>query len=52
MEALSKSFNQGLPLELLYADDLVLLAESEEKQRMLIIRWKKGTEDKGNEMSS
>jgi len=46
MEALSNSFNQGLPLELLYADDLVLLAESEEKLRMLIVRWKEGTEDK------
>jgi len=47
MEALSNSFNQGLPLKLLYADDVVLLAESEEKLPMLTVRWKKGTEDKG-----
>jgi len=32
IEALSKRFKQGLPWEqLLYADDLVLVAESEEK---------------------
>jgi len=29
LEALSKEFRVGQPLELLYADDLVLLAESE-----------------------
>jgi len=28
---LSKSFKQGLPWELLYSDDMVLLAEYEEK---------------------
>jgi len=38
MEALSSSFRQGLPCELLYADDLVLVAESEEDLRMLIVR--------------
>ena len=30
LEALSKKFRKGLPFELLYADDLVLVAESEE----------------------
>ena len=30
LEALSREFREGLPMELLYADDLVLMAESEE----------------------
>ena len=30
LEALSREFKEGLPMELLYADDLVLMAESEE----------------------
>jgi hypothetical protein len=47
MEALSSQFKQGLPWELLYADDLVLLAESEEELKLKIARWKSGMEDKG-----
>ena len=31
LEALSNTFKVGLPWELLYADDLALIAESEEK---------------------
>src|SRR5260221_5452632 len=31
LETLSKEFREGLPWELLYADDLALIAESEEK---------------------
>jgi len=31
MEALLSSFQHGLPWELLYANDLILVAESEEK---------------------
>ena len=30
LEALSRDFREGLPRELLYADDLVLMAETEE----------------------
>ena len=30
LEALSREFRKGLPLELLYADDLVLMADSED----------------------
>jgi len=30
LEALSRDFMDGLPMELLYADDLVLMAETEE----------------------
>jgi len=44
IEALLNSFKQGLPWELLYANDLVLVVESEEK-------WKKGIEAKGLRVS-
>jgi len=30
LEALSRGFGKGLPMELLYADDLVFMAETEE----------------------
>ena len=30
LEALSREFREGLPMELLYADDLVLIAETKE----------------------
>ena len=36
LEALSKEFRKGLPWELLYADDLALIAESEKKLAVLI----------------
>ena len=41
LEALSKKFSKGLPYELLYADDLVLIAESEELLVEKIERWRK-----------
>ena len=47
MEALSSKFRTGLPWELLYADDLVLLAESEADLNDLIAKWKNGMEMKG-----
>ena len=47
MEALSRTFRDGLPLELLYADDLVLLANTEELLVEKIVRWKAGLEAKG-----
>ena len=31
LEALSREFREGLPMELLYADDLVLIAEIKER---------------------
>jgi len=34
MEELLSSFKQGLPWKLLYADDVVLIAESEEKLKI------------------
>src|SRR4030088_2680264 len=47
LEALSKEFREGLPWELLYADDLVLLVESESERTVKIARWKEGFEKKG-----
>ena len=47
LEALSRTFRKGLPMELLYADDLVLMAETEELLVEKIKKWKVGLEEKG-----
>ena len=47
LEALSRHFRKGLPWELFYADDLVLLAESREKLMEKMSIWKEGVESKG-----
>ena len=48
MEALSRTFSdRGLPWELLYADDLVLLADTEDELKEKLQRWKSGLERKG-----
>jgi len=47
LEAISKHFRSGLPWELLYADDLVLIADSEEILLEMIRKWKVGLEQKG-----
>ena len=45
MEALSRRFDdRGLPWDLLYADGLVLLADSEEDLKRKLQRWKSGLE--------
>ena len=44
LEALSREFTTGLPWELLYADDLVLIADSIEELEILLERWKSGME--------
>ena len=36
-----------MPLELLYADDLILMTEIEESLRDKIVKWKSGLEAKG-----
>jgi len=41
-----------LPLELLYADDLILMAESEESLPSKIVKWKSGLEAKGLKMNT
>lgn len=47
LEALSQKFRDGLPYELLYADDLVLIAESRERLMEKLKRWKESMEAKG-----
>ena len=46
MELISQELRAGLPLELLYADDLILMAESEESLRDKIVKWKSGLKQK------
>ena len=48
LEALSREFREGLPMELLYADDLVLIAETKENLLLEMVRnWKEGMGKKG-----
>ena len=47
LEALSSSFRTGFSWKLLYADDLVLIAESIAELETLYERWKSGMEMKG-----
>ena len=46
MEMISREIRAGLPLELLYADDLILMAESEESLRDKIVKWNQGWKQK------
>ena len=47
LEALSREFREGLPTELLYTDDLVLIAETKELLLEKVRKWKEGMEKKG-----
>ena len=47
LEALSREFRTGTPWELLYADDLVIIAETEEELRSKLSKWKQAMEAKG-----
>ena len=47
LEALSRDFREGLPMELHYAVDLVLIVESKELLLEKVRNWKKGMEKKG-----
>jgi len=47
LEALSRKFRGGMVWELLYADDLVLMAETEDLFKKKIMKWKAGMEEKG-----
>ena len=47
MEALSQEFRTGCPWELLYADDLVIVADSLEELKARLKLWKNGLEQKG-----
>ena len=39
MQAIAENFKKGLPWELLYADDLVLMAESKPELEKRLLEW-------------
>ena len=47
LEAFSREFNSGVPWEDLYADDLVIIAESLEECIRRFLTWKEAMEKKG-----
>jgi len=47
MEAISREFRVALPWELLYADDLAVIAETEEELIKKLNEWKDNVESKG-----
>ena len=47
LEALSREFSSGVPWEDLYADDLVIIAESLEVCVRRLLTWKEAMEKKG-----
>ena len=51
MEAISREFRVALPWELLYADDLAVIAETEEELIKRPNEWKDNVESKGMRVS-
>jgi len=51
MEAISREFRVALPWELLYADDLAVIAETEEQLTKRFNEWKDNVECKGKRVS-
>ena len=47
MEAISRKFRVALPWELLYVDDLVVIAETEEDLIKRLNEWKNNVENRG-----
>ena len=47
MQAVTKNAAEGLPWELLYADDLVIIADSFEELKRKMENWKNEIEKKG-----
>ena len=47
MEAISREFSVALPSERLYADDLAVIAETEEELIKRLNEWKENVESKG-----
>jgi len=47
MEALYREFRVALPWELLYADDLIVIAETEDGLIKTLNEWKDNVEDRG-----
>ena len=52
LEALSREFRSGVPWEDLYADDLVIIAESLEECVWKLLTWKEAMEKKGQSKCS
>ena len=48
MEAISREFRVALPWELLYADDLLVIAETEEDLIKRLNEWKNNVENRGD----
>ena len=51
VEAIFREFRVALPSELLYADDLAVIAETEEELIMRLNEWKDNVESKGMRVS-
>jgi len=51
MEAISREFRVVLPWELLYADDLAVIAETEEELIRRLNEWKDNVESKGTRVN-
>ena len=47
MDVISQEIREGLPWELLYADDLVLMAEREQELMAKMSSWQAALEEKG-----
>ena len=47
MKALSREFRVGCPWELLYADDLVIVADTLDELKGDMKKWKEGLQEKG-----
>ena len=51
MEAISREFSVAVPWQLLYADDLAVIAETEEELIKRLNEWKDNVESKGMRVS-
>ena len=52
MDVIGNEIKSGLPWEVLYADDLVLMAESEEELKEKLLNWKQALESKGMKVNT
>ena len=51
MEAVTHNVREGLPWEMLYADDLVLVGKCEEELKEKLRKWNECLKDKGLEIN-
>ena len=52
MDAVTRTTREGLPWEILYADDLVLMADSEDKLIAKITNWRSSLSSKGMKVNT